>query len=527
MYLAHTDKIPDVQDKKPHDRPWNILIVDDEAGVRKSLSSYLELLEDFKVHEAENAYDAINMLHQMERVDGVLVDINMPGMDGIEFVSRVKERDRTIVAIIITGFPSIQIIVDAMRAGASDFLVKPFKLEQFKMAMERLAHERKILIENEFLTHEVKAKKALEKVNRQLEQKVREQAVLFTISNALSQVKSTRELYQRVVSLACTLTDAQRSHFWVVNQETGKLVLMGAQGPHNPEMEEVDLADDSFAAVKVVRESLPVLILGRRHVSGHKSLAGASGDEIFVPFNIRKEVFGVLSVDSPREGKEFGEESLFLLHLLAERASLTVENLLLYESVNLNLHATLKALVRSLEAKDPYTKEHSQRVTDLAVKTAEVLGCSSEELGSLRFAGPLHDIGKIGIRDQILMKPGRLTREEYEIIKAHPVIGEEIVGNLGLLPVEKWIVRHHHERWDGKGYPDGLAGTDIPWLSRILAVADTYDAITSRRPYRAPRNVNQALEEIRRCSGTQLDPAVAEAFQTVIKVGQGEGGKDR
>ncbi len=518
MYLAHSDQPPDFQGGKPHDRPWNILIVDDEPGVRKSLSSYLDLLDNFRAHEAENAYDAINMLHQMERVDGVLVDINMPGMDGIEFVSRVKERDRTIVAIIITGFPSIQIIVDAMRAGASDFLVKPFKLEQFKMAMERLAHERKILIENEFLTHEVKAKKALEKINLQLEQKVREQAVLFTISNALSRVRSTQELYHRVVSLACTLTEAQRAYFWVVNQDNGKLVLMGAQGPHNPGMEELDLADnESFPAVKVVRESLPVLITGKRHVLGPNQRVATQGDEIFVPFNIRQEVFGVLAVDSPREGKGFGEDSLFLLHLLAERASLTVENLLLYESVNLNLHATLKALVRSLEAKDPYTKEHSQRVTDLAVSTAEVLGCSSEEVGSLRFAGPLHDIGKIGIRDQILMKPGRLTKDEYEIIKAHPVIGEEIVGNLGLLPVEKWIVRHHHERWDGKGYPDGLSGAEIPWLSRILAVADTYDAITSRRPYRAPRDVDQALEEIRRSSGTQLDPTVTEAFEFVIK----------
>ncbi len=519
MFLAHNSQSFQFGGGRLPEQPWKILIVDDEPGVRESLVSYLDSLDSFEAYQAANAFDALNMLQQMDRVDGVLVDINMPGMDGIEFVSRVKERDRTIVAVIITGYPSVEIIVQAMRAGASDFLIKPFKLEQFKMAMERLVHERKILIENQFLTNEVKAKKALEEVNKQLERKVREQAVLFTISNALSHVRSTQELYQSVVNLACTLTEARRSCFWVVNQETRRLVLMGAQGPYDHSLEEIPLSDDEFPGVRVVKESLPLLITGNSQMPGLPSSFSGAGSQIFVPFNIRNEVFGVLSVDSPKDGKGFSEEALFLLHLLAERASLTVENLLLYESVTLNLHATLKALVRSLEAKDPYTKEHSQRVTDLAVGIAKVMGCSSEEVESLRFAGPLHDIGKIGIRDQILMKPGRLTKEEYEIIKAHTVIGEEIVGHLGLLPVEKWIVRHHHERWDGKGYPDGLMESEVPKLSRILAVADTFDAITSRRPYRSPCQMQEAMDEIRRSSGTQLDPEVVEAFE--ICMGEG------
>lgn len=502
--------------------PWKILIVDDDSGVRESLVSYLDHLDSFESYQAANAFDALNMLQQLDRVDGVLVDINMPGMDGIEFVGRVKEMDRTIVAVIITGYPSIDIIVQAMRAGASDFLIKPFKLEQFKMAMERLVHERRILVENQYLTNEVRAKKALEEVNAKLERKVREQAVLFTISNALSHVRSTQELYQSVVRLACTLTEAKRSCFWVVNQETRSLVLMGAQGPYDHSLDEVPLSDNEFPGVRVVKESLPLLITGNACSPASRGLS-SSGSQIFVPFNIRNEVFGVLFVDSLKEGHGVNEEALFLLHILAERASLTVENLLLYESVTLNLHATLKALVRSLEAKDPYTKEHSQRVTDLAVRIAEAMGCSSDELESLRFAGPLHDIGKIGIRDQILMKPGKLTREEYEIIKAHPVIGEEIVGHLGLLPVEKWIVRHHHERWDGKGYPDGLVGRETPRLSRILAVADTFDAITSRRPYRSPWGAGDAIEEIKRNSGSQLDPEVVDAFESCVRDRQASG----
>ncbi len=215
----------------------------------------------------------------------------------------------------------------------------------------------------------------------------------------------------------------------------------------------------------------------------------------------------------PAHGGAFSEEAIFLLHILAERTGLTVENLMLYESVNINLMATLKALVRTLEAKDPYTGQHSQRVTRVAVGLARHAGCSPYDVEALNFAGHLHDIGKIGIRDQILMKPGRLTDVEYEIIKSHPVIGEEIVAHLGLLPMEKAIIRHHHERWDGGGYPDGLAGEDIPTLSRILAVADTFDAMTSNRPYRQAMDGEEALKEVVKNAGTQFDPAAVEAFK--------------
>jgi len=243
-----------------------------------------------------------------------------------------------------------------------------------------------------------------------------------------------------------------------------------------------------------------------------KSREGSEGCYLMVPFRIREEILGVLGISSRDIEAEIAHEYLFLLHILSERASLTVENILLYDSLFMNLHATLRALVRSLEAKDPYTKLHSERVTQWALAVARKMNCSEEEIESLTFAGHLHDIGKIGIRDQILMKPGRLTEEEYEIIKTHPVIGAEIVGHLGLLHLETSIIRHHHERWDGNGYPDGLKGKDIPKLSRILAVADTYDAITSRRPYRKAMPDRFACEEIKKNSGTQFDPEIVQAF---------------
>ncbi len=491
-----------------------VLIVDDEEQVRQTLSSYLDALDGFDVYVAGDALEGLKTVENNGGMDCVLADINMPGMDGIEFVKRLKGIDRTIVATIITGQPSMDIIVKAMRAGASDFLSKPFKFDQFRVAVERMVRERKILLENRFLAEEVKIKKTLERMNAQLEKKIREQAILFTISDALGKTRSTQDLYQKVVDLARTLTEAEQSRFWVVHHERGELLLVGSSGPDDPTLERISLNNKELPWVQVALDALPVIISGRKgNGNGNREAENPMREQVIVPFTIREEVFGVLSVAGISNGRTLGEEALFLLHLLAQRASLTVENLLLYDSITLNLHATLRALVRSLEAKDPYTKLHSERVTGLALHIAKIMGCSSDELDSLRFAGHLHDIGKIGIRDQILMKPGKLTKKEYEIIKTHPVIGEEIVSHLGLLPLEKSIIRHHHERWDGGGYPDGLKGLEIPGCSRILSVADTFDAITTRRPYRDAVPVEMAMEEIEKNAGSQFDPEVVEAFR--------------
>ena len=320
---------------------------------------------------------------------------------------------------------------------------------------------------------------------------------------------NSRELYDQIVFLTKKLTGMEHVYFWVLNHQEGMLYLVSAEGEYPGSWERISLGDLKSPLVRAVHEEIPLLL-----PPGHlKDLPFEDRGAVVVPFKIRKEPFGLLAA-VPGEGKRVSqEEALFLMHLLGERASLTVENLLLYESVSMNLLATLKALVQSLEAKEPYTRQHSQRVTEVAVQLAYIMGCTAEEIDAIRFAGHLHDIGKIGIRDQVLLKPGKLTEEEYEIIKQHPVIGEEIISHIGLLPLERAIIRHHHERWDGGGYPDGLSGEDIPKLSRILAVADTFDAMTSCRPYRGAMCSGDAKGEIKRCSGTQFDPEVVEAFE--------------
>lgn len=175
----------------------------------------------------------------------------------------------------------------------------------------------------------------------------------------------------------------------------------------------------------------------------------------------------------------------------------------------------LEALTQAIEARDPHTRGHAARVTALAYAVAHRLGWSEERLVTLRIGGALHDVGKLSVPLEILRKAGALTRNERAEIEEHPAAGARLVEQIELARPALPYVLHHHERWDGLGYPHRLAGSDIPVEARLLAVADAFDAMTSDRPYRRAISTAAALEEITTCSGSQFDPALAEAFLDV------------
>jgi putative nucleotidyltransferase with HDIG domain len=176
----------------------------------------------------------------------------------------------------------------------------------------------------------------------------------------------------------------------------------------------------------------------------------------------------------------------------------------------------LSVLTRAIEARDPYTRGHSARVTALAEEVARRLGWSVEQLTALRIGGPLHDIGKLAVSDDVLRKEGRLDPEELDQIREHPTIGARILLRMAALREAIPYVLYHHERWDGNGYPSGKSGEEIPVEARVLAVADAFDAMTSDRPYRRALSREQALAEVERCAGTQFDPEIARIFLEVF-----------
>jgi putative nucleotidyltransferase with HDIG domain len=198
-----------------------------------------------------------------------------------------------------------------------------------------------------------------------------------------------------------------------------------------------------------------------------------------------------------------------------------------YDRLERNTLDTIASLNATVEAKDPYTAGHSARVQHVALSLGHELGLSTDELDALRLGGLFHDIGKIAISDSILLKPDRLTPDEFEQMKEHSAEGARIVGKISQLQPIVPIIRHHHERWDGRGYPDGLAGQDIPLLAAIVGLADAWDAMTTERPYAPAMSPEDALDEIRRGNGSQFAPAVAQAMLRICERDPAELGLDR
>jgi putative nucleotidyltransferase with HDIG domain len=235
-----------------------------------------------------------------------------------------------------------------------------------------------------------------------------------------------------------------------------------------------------------------------------------------VPLTVKGRQIGMMAMAGRYDGESYSAVDREMLDILAQQASMALENTSLYATVETSIFGGMRALVATIEAKDPYTEGHSLRVAGTAVRICRRMGLGSEIEDLLRYAGALHDVGKVGTPDAVLRKPGKLTPEEYERMQEHPVVGWKILTPFSFLREEAIIVKHHHEWMNGKGYPDGLQGSDIPLAARILAVADAYDAMTTVRPYRAPREHEKAIEELRRCIGFQFDPDVVEAIASLL-----------
>jgi putative nucleotidyltransferase with HDIG domain len=214
------------------------------------------------------------------------------------------------------------------------------------------------------------------------------------------------------------------------------------------------------------------------------------------------------------------QQTLKLLYILSSFFSLSLENAYLFQDLKRSYFDTVRAMANAVDARDPYTHGHSGRVAVFGKAIAQELNLSRQDLDLLEWGGILHDLGKIGIHDAILNKPGKLSDEEFAIMKTHPSIGAQVVAGISFLEPIISSILEHHERLDGKGYPQGLKEGNISIQGRILAVADTFDAMTSDRPYRKALTAEIALNELQRVAGTQLDPVMVAAFQRAFLAGK-------
>ncbi|HKL81640.1 MAG TPA: HD domain-containing phosphohydrolase, partial [Desulfobacter sp.] len=422
---------------------------------------------------------------------------------------------------VMTGYPSLENTIQTLKNGVVDYLIKPVNLEQMELTLRRIMRERELFVENLILKEEVERRERLHQLNNELVKKVAEVNTLNRIMEDFSAIDSSYEIFNKVYRLGVEELKADMVFFHVYSEQDSSLVLVdkaGAENQKHPAAYSMDIPEQekAFILESLGSDYIPCLIAD---ASGIPSMQGQVHSFMVAPLKIRDKIFGVVSAYIFQGPWFFKGEDLYYLSFITQKAASGIENIALYENIYENLFFTLFAFVTALEVRDLYTRKHSTRVARAAQMVAEEMGCTEEELDIINVAGSLHDIGKIGIRDDILLKPGRLTKDEYEKIKEHPVIGADIISKLGLWGREAKIIRHHHERFDGTGYPDGLKGKQIPKLARILSVADCYDAMASDRAYRKKMEKDVILGIINENSGTQFDPEVVAVFRQMADQG--------
>jgi putative nucleotidyltransferase with HDIG domain len=231
----------------------------------------------------------------------------------------------------------------------------------------------------------------------------------------------------------------------------------------------------------------------------------------------RNRFLGAIYVENGSEPGCFQKADLELLTLFGNQAAFAIENALLYEDLQVSFYETVRSLTNALEAKDKYTRGHSDRVARYAVAIGKGLGLSAEKLETLRTAAELHDIGKIAIGEAIISKKDRLSDEEYELVKQHPQRGVEILRPIRFLQPVLPFILHHHERFNGRGYPEGLRGQNIPLEARILNLADAFDAMTTQRPYNTPKTFAEALAQCRKEAGVSFDAECVKALVEFVE----------
>ncbi len=363
------------------------------------------------------------------------------------------------------------------------------------------------------------------RVYRGLDRKHSQLEHLVEIGSHLTTILEIRTVLNMITAKAVQLLHCEAGSLLLVDEENQELVFQVAIGPAGLRLTEKRLPMDRGVAGTVARSGAPLIVNDARsdprHDEGIDSLTAlVTRSLLCVPLKTNNRTIGVLEVMNKTDGAPFDEEDAQALGGFAVQSTIALENARLYSDLKLAFRDTVRVIANAIEARDPHTAGHSERVTLISLAIAREMGWSREQLDVLEIGALLHDIGKIGVGDSILRKPSPLTNEEYAEMKQHPVLGARVIESVSVLrPVLPYIL-YHQEHYDGQGYPFGLHGTEIPIEGRLLAVVDSLDAMTSDRPYHKAMSLPGALDEIVRHRGTQFDPDVVDALLRVSNKGE-------
>lgn len=359
---------------------------------------------------------------------------------------------------------------------------------------------------SDFLTEHIARAESPERLLRDL-------GLVYQVGNVINGVRDHRRLLKTILDMAFEAVNATHG-FLVLLDEDGKLQVKARRSESG--RGDRGLSISRAVADLVLKQGQGILINDALHderfASSESIISHHLRSVLCAPLKCKEKVLGFIYLDNPSIICAFSADDLRLVSAISIQAAVAIENSRLFKALEELMFGSIGALVATVEAKDPYIKGHSERVARISRALGEELHLGGDAMQVVHLSALLHDIGKIGISEAILHKEGRLTEEEKQAVREHAPRGAEILRNIRDMAEVARAVRHHHEFFDGGGYPDGISGEDVPLPSRILAVADSYDAMTSNRPYRGKLDQADCLAEVMRCSGAQFDPDAVEAL---------------
>ena len=342
------------------------------------------------------------------------------------------------------------------------------------------------------------------------------QAKLYELSKMLNSNLDTRAVVRGAMEAIVSLVKAEVGSLLLVDKEKNELFFEVALGDSEKTLKEIRLKFGQGIAGWVAQQKQPIIVNDtaqdeRFYKKADEKTGFVTKNILCVPVMSSSEVVGVMQALNKKEGL-FTKQDLKLLTSLSDQVAIALENASLHEELKRTFVEVVESLAEAIEKRDPYTGGHTKRVVKYSLMIADEMHLEAEEKDRLKMGALLHDVGKIGIDDSVLRKPAKLDEIEFEKMKAHPSIGADILGKIPQIKNIIPGILYHHEWYNGKGYPDGLSGDGLPRIARIISIADTYDAMTTDRPYRKGLTHEVAIAELKRFSGTQFDPQFVGAF---------------
>lgn len=471
-----------------------ILVVDDEESLREICQDAL-VDEGYEVDLAEDGQAALEYLAHNSNIDLIVSDLRMPQMNGIDLLKRVREQKLDVDFLVMTGFGTIETAVECMKLGASDYLPKPFNINHLLVKVNKVLGSRKSRMEHKRLGNIVRMLNLSNALNAQLDPKSISYEFISHIQKNFKPDSACLFLNNEDKEASSSII---RGVIFRTRQDIFSFVRsLCLESMRNQQSKLIDQynfpENDRFK-----KDDFPYSLL-------------------IVPLVAQGRGIGVVALIREKKNGLFGHTDVQLLSVFASHVATSMQNANMYARMqDLNLDI-IRSYATAVEVKDVYTKGHSERVATYGLKLGMELGLVSRELEKIYVAGVLHDIGKIGVPDNILNKPGRLTDEEFEVMKKHPTIGRDILSQVWSLKDILPIVYYHHERVDGKGYPEGLHGDQIPFLARVISVVDAFEAMTSDRAYRESLPMDKVKNILSEGAGTQWQEDIVHKWLDFVE----------